>query len=629
MTRSTPSNGPTGRLASLVFGAAFGAAALLGASPASAAFNDGCILYEHTNFGGDAYKIGLPDSDTVKVGSEPWGPNSERRNGALLGVQQLTGSVDNPGGVWRDHFSSARVFAGATDVTLYMYTGDDFDDQVVAFTCLQGQECSLAHLQAFNDRVHSVNCQREFPDDPNNPNPMVVLELPTNIIADTADSSLEDSLVAGVNDGDLDSYSIDQTSVTWTTSDSKCRARDWASEGMACSTHWTEQYKDELRLHQEFVMNPALGWLWDFIPVDCGDYDVETDIWVRPVDFNKKFEFRTTNHNWIWVEGGACTGKLIESIGEGIADQFVMVDYYGLEATPANVNDPAHAGTFTWRSIEQKLTYAYHLELGLRAGGQGMYDADFQGCLADPAKLAAANGTYGWTGCGVAGGCCQVSAWVNTRDLILGLGQSAVNFRERQQLTHTYNHDEQFVPESGFADVAGETPRVTNVWVDAYAPVIRLNRSRDWPLQIVEAYEILPMSGSQEIARVSQDLEGTALDLFELHPDASWTLDDEGPDDTFPPDDLTTAELADLPPTGEYELAPEIGWLIEDLTFLGHELTHLHVPYVEEVMASYGEASEELLDELYGPQDRECFLEEIEPAFRLEAVETDLEILER
>jgi len=609
MRRSNPNRWLPG----LVSGIALTAAALIAPSPAEAA-SDGCRLYEHVNFLGDQYDIPLHDWDVSKVGSEQWGSNSERRSGDLLATQAMTGSVDYPG-AWVDNFSSAKIYAGDTDITLYMYTGHYFDGEVVAWTCQKGQTCTLAHLQAFNDRVHSLICQREFPAQwwENQGFIPDVLEIPTKGIAEDAYYSTASRLSDLYWDDEIDLYGMPETSVTWTTTHSKCKTHDWRSEGLPCSTLPRELYKEELKIHQEFEI-----WPLDLV---CEIHDVETDVYVRPVNFNGQFEFRTTGHWWIWVESGACAGWVVDLIDPILEDQFVRVDDEGRPMT--TVADRANPQNFPWLKIEHDLTYGLHHDLGMQAAGEGLYNAGMTACMSSASLHGDAIAAYDpATGCAASGACCQYKVLADIYPIVMNLGRAFTNHRGRLQMTHTFSHDDQFVPQAGYPDVAGESPCITNVAERAYAPIIRLNKSRAWPGEVT--MDVL--GATPEIFTAAVDLEQSSNTLADIVPtprdlDGVPELQDE---QTAPPLDLPPSAIADLPVTEPIDPDEALTAASEDVDSCQDQLMQLHVPYLEELSASRLEPHEADIDD-----NSWAYAEGFEPTHDLDEVTAELEIVER
>ena len=293
----------------------------------------------------------------------------------------------HPDWSWNDNVSSVEVFAGDSDVSLVLFTGNYFDEEVYTLTCAKGQHCTAPSLGWLNDDVSSASCQREFPKQPGDA-ALTVIDIPTRSIGD----GLRKTFCEGVEKSDsVEDCYLEETQVAWSNTYDRCTWDFWDRRGIGCSTHWTGMYRDELRITQNFEIDP--NW-WP------SNYDVDLDMYFRPTNYNKQFRLDAVGYI-LWVESGTVhtnvwngvVGTLNGSFGTEDEEKlnqalFKEVGEVGLKATGVNTklfNDKQLAGAgqaFLNNKERVQLTHTCDRATNFNPNAGHVLDAKYNVCNA-------------------------------------------------------------------------------------------------------------------------------------------------------------------------------------------------------------------------------------------------------
>jgi hypothetical protein len=257
---------------------------LVHTAPASA--QDKCEFFSGLDRTGDSVTYTLPSEN---VAGQPWSNVSRRFEGANLKVHAPA---------IYSNLESVRITANDSDVTLYVYDGDNFDGRFQAVRFAQG---GVHHWNfgSMRNRVKSIICQR----DPRLPAGQQVVELlvgfqdnhliPTSMLADAMTAEIHD-LVRSERSRFYDNkIDIRQGRMIWDTAHELCKSVSCAS----INDEWRRKYWDFLRYSYK-----SRGRL----KADGKTYTISIDIWIEPFlndagDLRFRVDaWKVDVSNWIW-----------------------------------------------------------------------------------------------------------------------------------------------------------------------------------------------------------------------------------------------------------------------------------------------------------------------------------------
>jgi hypothetical protein len=283
---------------------------ILHASTAQA--QDRCDLFANRDFTGSSLTMLLPSvTATLSSGSplnSAWANTSRRFTSGDLG------SLNNV-------VSSVRVFAGDSDLAIYLLEGPDLSGKGNVLHCKRGFTCTLQLGSDLDNLTSSVICQREFFRkamfaDPNVDPVLAYFTALLNPIVDLAQiSSAVDTVAQNgfANDPDIDAYRPTSSEdgydlwsrTTWITASDYCKRF-----GYSCSSDASQRYRDMFRISKRFEIDVDDTWV-DILPWVDDDYVIEADWYIRPVIVDQDNNASTPNElrfwwglTTVWVEGG-------------------------------------------------------------------------------------------------------------------------------------------------------------------------------------------------------------------------------------------------------------------------------------------------------------------------------------
>ncbi len=254
--------------------------------PSLAFAQDRCEFFSDEDQKGANVNYNLPDAN---VADQPWSNISRRFEGANL--KQHAPAIYN-------NLESVRITAMDSDVTLYVYDGDNFDGRFQAIRVSRGN-IGTWNFGSMRNRVRSIICQRDARL-PANAGEIELLGgfqnnhlIPTSLLADSITAQVHDAVRAERDrfyDHRLD---IKQGQIIWETGHELCRAVTCAN----ISEAWRRKYWDFLRYSYK-----TSGRL----KADGKKYTISIDIWIEPfLDNHGDLRFRgdafkVSVTKWIW-----------------------------------------------------------------------------------------------------------------------------------------------------------------------------------------------------------------------------------------------------------------------------------------------------------------------------------------
>lgn len=299
------------------------ALALLGPTAATA---DWIQIYQHVNEGGQSWRLYLPDPGHNYVPGADYLVGSVRRIGSQVHAQS--------GGVFYHGASSFRVWAADTDVTLYLFEGDNFDGRMLRYHVEQGTTGVITNPGWFNDRLGSFIAVREKEG-----------QTPLDKLKDTPIPL--DSMVGSIrtefgnklsSNSDVEDYWLHTTQVNYDTAHSM-----WLEIGEGTS-YWAKYY-DIIRIEQDIEIDPN-WWPWNYDTVIKLGYFFDVD--------NQHHLHFTWAAWYVWVEGGLISGKIFNGLKAAVTGDLVGTGNKIRDAIKTGID--AQAGVFApviWNDVKR------------------------------------------------------------------------------------------------------------------------------------------------------------------------------------------------------------------------------------------------------------------------------------
>lgn len=275
--------------------------AILALIPALAAAQDGCRFWEHPGGGTRNANFNMPD----RALGYSWGNYSRRFTGAEL-------KSGEP--VIYKNAARVEVRAQGTDMSLYLYRGDNFDDEFQAIQCKRGNTCTIILGKAMRDKVGSLICSRDTRIDRAGSMIDMLGEfdknhlIPSNLIADGMVASVH-GLVrrqrAQFYNGRIE---IRRGRMIWSTGHELCQAISCQPE----ADPWRRKYRDYLRFEYE-----GRGRL----KADGRIYDMTVDIWLLPRLENGALVFDSTAYK-VNAHGGSWADRIEREMKTAVRNAF-------------------------------------------------------------------------------------------------------------------------------------------------------------------------------------------------------------------------------------------------------------------------------------------------------------------
>jgi hypothetical protein len=254
---------------------------------ASAGFaQDQCEFFSDKDQRGERVNYLLPDSN---VAGQSWSNVSRRFEGANLKVHAHA--------IYKN-LESVRITAMNSDVTLYVYDGDNFNGKFQAVRVKKGN-VGTWNFGSMRNRVRSIICQRD-PRLPASNGVSALLTgfpknhmIPTSLLADSITATVHDAVKSQRKRFYHHRLDIKQGRIIWETGLEECRAVKCVS----IQNDWRRKYWDFLRYSYK-----ASGRL----KADGKIYTISIDIWIEPfLDSNGNIRFRgdafkVSVSKWIW-----------------------------------------------------------------------------------------------------------------------------------------------------------------------------------------------------------------------------------------------------------------------------------------------------------------------------------------
>lgn len=254
---------------------------------ASVAFSqDRCEFFSDKNQKGAKVSYNLPNAN---VADQPWSNISRRFEGANL--KKYAPAIYK-------NLESVRITAMDSDVTLYVYDGDNFDGRFQAVRFSRGGT-HIWNFGTMRNRVRSIICQRDARL-PANQGVIALLGgfqnnhlIPTSLLADSITATVHDAVKAERKRFYNHRLDIKQGRIIWETGHELCRAVKCVNISKA----WRRKYWDYLRY--SYKANGRLK-------ADGKNYTISIDIWIEPFldnNGNLRFKgdaFKVSVSKWIW-----------------------------------------------------------------------------------------------------------------------------------------------------------------------------------------------------------------------------------------------------------------------------------------------------------------------------------------
>lgn len=263
------------------------------ANSASAA--DWCEVYSEA-FTGSQHQTSLPEAN---FNNDEWSNFSVRRVADELKIYNVFHNV-----------SSAKIRAYDSDVTLYAFTGDNFDGKVSPLHCEKGRVCTRQFGSEMNNNIGSFICQREYrriPKGDSLQKAWIAANNPEFPMAELA-QEIWDGTMKSMGDADMDNRSHRYTNVTWDTAYGR-------STTMGDAKSWTQKYIDLIQIENRFAGKPKYtGYT----------RQIRTRTWIRPELVNRAFELNIygTPYAKAWcpnhTESQKINGRIEEEFRDGI-----------------------------------------------------------------------------------------------------------------------------------------------------------------------------------------------------------------------------------------------------------------------------------------------------------------------
>ncbi len=247
---------------------------------------DGCTFYSGENWTGDSVRYEMPDRPL----GESWGSYSRRFTGENLRL---------PGGrAIYDNLESVRIDSKGTGITLYVYTGENFDGTFQAIHVEQSDVPYKWNFGSMSNRVRSVICQRD--ERLNRGAGLVNLLagfennhlIPTSIIADNLTASVHDAVNSQRHRFYNHRIDIKHGRIFWSTGHELCREISCTPE----PKEWKRKYRDYLQYQYK-----SRGRL----KADGANYDITVNFWIEPMLIDgilvfkeRAWKVNVSNHIW-------------------------------------------------------------------------------------------------------------------------------------------------------------------------------------------------------------------------------------------------------------------------------------------------------------------------------------------
>ncbi|WP_297772795.1 hypothetical protein [uncultured Roseovarius sp.] len=255
----------------------------------SAEAQTSCEFFSDDNWNGSRVIYNLPDGN---LAGQPWSNQSRRFDGANL--SQYARAIYK-------NVESVRITAGDSDVSLYVFDGEDYNGRFQVVRAAQG-DTARWRFGSMANKVRSVVCQRDVFDAPS---------IPTSLIADAMTARIHDAVSEQRHRFYNHRIDIRQGRLSWENGHELCRSNNCAQ-----------------------IDQPDRRKYWDFLrysyksrgrlKADGREYTISIEIWIEPFVHDRRLRFRVdawdvSVTDWIWER------RLRDSVRNRLRDEIPAI----------------------------------------------------------------------------------------------------------------------------------------------------------------------------------------------------------------------------------------------------------------------------------------------------------------
>ena len=255
-----------------------------------------CEFFSGRDWNGDRVVYNLPEAN---LAGQPWSNVSRRFEGANL--KQYAPAIYK-------NVESVRITAQGSDVSLYVYDGNDYNGRFQVVRASEGDTIRW-RFGSMRNKVRSVACQRDDFDAPS---------IPTSLIADAMTARVHDEVRKERHRFYDQRIDIRQGRLSWENGHELCR-----------SVNCVQIERPDLRKYWDFLRYSykSRGRL----KADGKQYTISIEMWIEPYLHNGSLSFRVdawkvSVTDWIWdkriresVENSL--RGLVPDIGDTLAEE--------------------------------------------------------------------------------------------------------------------------------------------------------------------------------------------------------------------------------------------------------------------------------------------------------------------